>query len=73
MIAGDKAVVFTNNDSAYRAAATLAKAGGGVTTIVDVRAEISPAARSLASVSRSRRTLAYSFAAQNAALARGAT
>ena len=48
VVAGDKAVVFTNNDSAYRAAAALAKAGGGVTTIVDVRAEISPAARSLA-------------------------
>ena len=48
VVVGDKAVVFTNNDSAYRAAAALAKAGGGVTTIVDVRAEISPAARSLA-------------------------
>src|SRR4029453_11218338 len=35
VIPGDKAVVFTNNDSAYRAAVALAKAGGGVTTIVD--------------------------------------
>ena len=48
VVAGDKAVVFTNNDSAYRAAAALAKAGGGVAAIIDVRAEISPAARSLA-------------------------
>ena len=48
MVVGDKAVVFTNNDSAYRAAAALVKAGGGVTTIVDVRADISPGARSLA-------------------------
>ena len=43
VVVGDKAVVFTNNDSAYRAAAALVKAGGGVTTIVDVRADISPA------------------------------
>ena len=48
VVVGDKAVVFTNNDSAYRAAAALVKAGGGVTTIVDVRADISPGARSLA-------------------------
>jgi methylglutamate dehydrogenase subunit C len=48
VIAGDGAVVFTNNDSAYRAAASLAKAGSGITTIVDVRADVSPAARSLA-------------------------
>src|SRR6185436_8447802 len=48
VVVGDKAVVFTNNDSSYRAAAALVKAGGGVTAIVDVRADISPAARSLA-------------------------
>ena len=48
VIVGEKIVVFTNNDSAYRAAAALAKAGGSCAAIVDLRAEISPAARSLA-------------------------
>ena len=43
VLPGDKVVLFTNNDSAYRAAAALTKAGGGVAAIVDVRAEISPA------------------------------
>lgn len=48
VLPGDKTVLFTNNDGAYRAAATLAKAGGKVAAIVDVRTDISPAARALA-------------------------
>jgi sarcosine oxidase subunit alpha len=48
VLPGDKAALFTNNDGAYRAAAALAKAGGKVTAIVDVRQQISPAAKALA-------------------------
>jgi len=35
---GRRAVVFTNNDSAYRAALTLSDAGGEVAAVVDLRA-----------------------------------
>ena len=48
VLAGEKAVLFTNNDRAYRAAAALARAGGTVAAIIDVRADIPPAARGLA-------------------------
>ncbi|MGH3583274.1 MAG: ferredoxin, partial [Mycobacterium sp.] len=39
---GDRAVVFTTNDSAYLAAADLHDAGVGITAIVDARAEVAP-------------------------------
>ncbi|QDZ02961.1 sarcosine oxidase subunit alpha family protein [Nitratireductor mangrovi] len=45
---GSTVTVFTNNDSAYRAAAALAEAGATVAAIVDVRSEISGEARALA-------------------------
>ena len=48
VLPGDKTVLFTNNDGAYRAAVAFAKAGGKVAAIVDVRSQISPAARGLA-------------------------
>ena len=48
VLPGDKVAVFTNNDSAYRAAAALPRRAAAIAAIVDVRAEISPAARSLA-------------------------
>jgi sarcosine oxidase subunit alpha len=38
VLPGRKAVVFTNNDSAYRAALTLADAGAEVAAVVDLRA-----------------------------------
>ncbi|MDW6020514.1 sarcosine oxidase subunit alpha family protein [Mesorhizobium sp. BAC0120] len=48
VLPGEKSVLFTNNDGAYRAAAALAKAGSVIAAIVDVRAQISPAAKGLA-------------------------
>ncbi len=48
VLAGDRLAIFTNSDSAYRAAAAFAKAGGTVAAIVDIRAEISADARALA-------------------------
>ena len=48
VIAGRDIVVFTNNDSAYRSALALKKAGATITAIVDVRREISDAARNAA-------------------------
>ncbi|MCT8997005.1 sarcosine oxidase subunit alpha family protein [Chelativorans intermedius] len=48
VLPGERIAVFTNNDGAYRAAAALRKAGAGVVAIVDVRPEISDAARALA-------------------------
>ncbi len=48
VLAGEKIALFTNNDSAYRSAAALAKAGAGIAAIVDARADVSPAARGLA-------------------------
>ena len=46
--AGDRAVIFTNNDSAYGAAADLVDAGVGIQAIIDVRHEIPSKALSLA-------------------------
>jgi heterotetrameric sarcosine oxidase alpha subunit len=43
--AGNRAVVFTNNDSAYEAARDLMSAGIDVAAIIDVRPEIPDAAR----------------------------
>lgn len=45
---GADVAVFTNNDSAYRAAAQLAAAGSRIVAIVDTRRDISQAARELA-------------------------
>ncbi len=44
---GTKAVVFTNNDSAYAAAADLAAAGTKIAAIIDSRADVPETARSL--------------------------
>jgi sarcosine oxidase subunit alpha len=46
VLAGERAVLFGNNDSIYGAALDLAKAGAGV-SVVDVRPEPSPAAAGL--------------------------
>jgi methylglutamate dehydrogenase subunit C len=48
VLPGERIAVFANNDSAYRAALSLKKAGGEIVAIVDVRGEISAAARDLA-------------------------
>lgn len=40
---GDRAVVFTNNDEAYRTALAFHRAGGTVAAVVDTRHEVSPA------------------------------
>jgi methylglutamate dehydrogenase subunit C len=48
VLPGRKVAIFTNNDSAYRAALALKKAGGEIAAIVDVREKISPAAREIA-------------------------
>lgn len=48
VVPGDKIAVFANNDSAYRAAAVLDKAGATITAIVDVRPELSEECRALA-------------------------
>jgi heterotetrameric sarcosine oxidase alpha subunit len=49
VLPGRKIAVLTNNDSAYRAALALKKAGAEIVAIADVRTEISEAARALAS------------------------
>ncbi len=48
--AGKSVAFFTNNDSAYDAARTLSLAGIAVTTIVDVRPDISGACRDIANI-----------------------
>ncbi|WP_274424181.1 sarcosine oxidase subunit alpha family protein [Chelativorans sp. YIM 93263] len=48
VLPGEKIALFTNNDSAYRAAAALRQFGATIMAIIDVRAKISPAARALA-------------------------
>lgn len=48
VLAGEKIVVFTNNDSAYKAAAAAKAAGAVIVAIVDLRDSVSDAARSLA-------------------------
>lgn len=49
VLPGQRIALFTNNDSAYAAAAALRTAGASIQAIVDVRPEISSAARELAS------------------------
>jgi methylglutamate dehydrogenase subunit C len=48
VLPGSSIILFTNNDSAYRAAASLRKAGATVAAIVDLRPAIGEAARRLA-------------------------
>ena len=48
VLAGRELVIFSNNDSAYGAALSLKKAGSTITAIVDVRADLSEAARDAA-------------------------
>ncbi|WAX92848.1 sarcosine oxidase subunit alpha family protein [Aminobacter sp. NyZ550] len=48
VLPGEKIAVVTNNDSAYRAAAALAKAGASVVAIADLRPDVSAACRKLA-------------------------
>ncbi|MBO6716508.1 MAG: sarcosine oxidase subunit alpha family protein [Rhizobiaceae bacterium] len=48
VLPGRRVAVFTNNDSAYQAAAQLRAAGAEIAAIVDTRLSISPAARDLA-------------------------
>ena len=48
VLSGDKIAVFANNDSAYRAAAALNKAGATIIAIADLRKDISEASRKLA-------------------------
>ncbi|MFN3549422.1 MAG: sarcosine oxidase subunit alpha family protein, partial [Mesorhizobium sp.] len=50
VLPAERFVVFANNDTAYAAAARLAEAGGTIAAIVDVRADISAEARSLATI-----------------------
>jgi heterotetrameric sarcosine oxidase alpha subunit len=49
VLPGEKIALFTNNDSAYRAAAPLREAGAEIAAIIDVRGEVSAAVRALAS------------------------
>ena len=49
VLPGRKIAVFANNDGAYRSALALREAGASIVAIVDVRAEVSTAARELAS------------------------
>ncbi|MGB5800159.1 MAG: 2Fe-2S iron-sulfur cluster-binding protein, partial [Mesorhizobium sp.] len=48
VLPGGRVALFTNNDSAYRAALALKNAGAQIAAIVDVRAEPSEAVRALA-------------------------
>ena len=48
VLPGDKIAIFTNNDGAYRSALALREAGSRIVAIIDVREEISAAARALA-------------------------
>ena len=48
VLPGERIAVFANNDSAYASAAALHEAGATISAIVDVRSEISTAARALA-------------------------
>ncbi|MEP9396119.1 sarcosine oxidase subunit alpha [Mesorhizobium sp. KR2-14] len=48
VLPGRKVAIFTNNDGAYRTALSLKKAGGDVTAIIDIRDQISDAARDIA-------------------------
>jgi sarcosine oxidase subunit alpha len=48
VLPGDKVAVFTNNDGAYKSALSLREAGCRIVAIIDVREELSEAARALA-------------------------
>ena len=48
VLPGDRVAIFTNNDSAYRAALAVERAGADIAAIVDVRSHVSEAARALA-------------------------
>ena len=48
VLPGDKIAIFTNNDGAYRSALALREAGSRIVAIIDVREELSEAARALA-------------------------
>ncbi|TKT80067.1 sarcosine oxidase subunit alpha family protein [Aquamicrobium sp. LC103] len=48
VLPGRRIVLFTNNDSTYRAAAALRRAGAAIAAIIDARREISAGARQLA-------------------------
>lgn len=48
VLPGDRVALFTNNDSAYRAALALERAGADIAAIVDVRPQVCDAARALA-------------------------
>ncbi|RUM98729.1 sarcosine oxidase subunit alpha [Pseudaminobacter arsenicus] len=48
VLPGEKIAIFTNNDSAYRAAHALKKAGAAIVAIIDLRREVSDAARQIA-------------------------
>ncbi len=50
VLPGSAVAIFTNNDSAYAAAAALAKSGATIAAIVDVRPSVGDAARDLASL-----------------------
>ncbi len=48
VLPGERVAIVTNNDGAYRSAAALREAGCGIVAIIDLRDEISEAARALA-------------------------
>jgi sarcosine oxidase subunit alpha len=48
VLAGEKVALFTNNDSAYRAALALKRAGAAIVAIIDVRPEISAGMKDIA-------------------------
>ncbi|MBA3446308.1 MAG: (2Fe-2S)-binding protein, partial [Pseudaminobacter sp.] len=50
IVPGQKIALFVNNDSAYRAALTVKNAGAQIVAIIDVRGEVSSAARDIAGV-----------------------
>jgi sarcosine oxidase subunit alpha len=49
VLPGERVALFTNNDSAYVAAASLKNAGATIVSIIDVRPDVSAAAHNLAS------------------------
>ncbi len=48
VLPGEKVALFTNNDTAYRAALSLHRAGAQIVAVVDVRADVPNAVRALA-------------------------
>ena len=63
VLPGQKTVIFTNNDSAYRAAVLLRDAGARVAAVVDVRRKVSEAAQALAAEAGAELLLAHAVAA----------